>query len=654
MGRVGRSRLRMGRWLPLFAFLLLAPAAGFCYLGWQSVLQEDSIRQNAMQDEADVTCLRRIRALVNELERIRAEQSDRHYYEWQDEYLSQDVVSDSLAFQTTQLAAPPKSPIMAGWFQWELDPEGSTYGDLECFPREGTVLTSACRTPNVRDAVLAILRGHLYAAPTKNELVGDAVRSMKYDQRIVLANEERGKIQEEWKLVRRSGRELREVTQQSAQNSSNIDFGSTPYLRDFMERIGHGKITVRYTPMRYSVMKPAAAPLDLLVWRLVWIPAEHTDVRVVQHDRYLIQGYAISLGEAVPPAWEADGNVEVSMRGWQRPTVPGGTIERSVVEELPQESVARRDPAVINGHPVLSLMARPNPHYLQHAWLKSRNRFLLLVGGLLGVVGVGFFLLTRGLRRERDMMQRKEDFVAAVTHELKTPLTGIRMYADMLKEGWVASPEMATDYANRILEESKRLGVLVDQVLDLAALERGVATLHAQPGDLGPVVLAAAEMMEARAVEAGAKLNTTIATPLPPVLMDPQLIRPLVLNLIDNAIKYGKGALEHRIDVSLQRERDVVVLRVSDRGQGMTAATQKTLFVPFHREGSELTRGAPGVGIGLALTKRYVDAHHAKIRVRSTRGEGTTIIVSFPVHEGRASRSASTPREESETRPRTA
>ncbi len=654
MGRVGRSRLRMGRWLPLFAFLLLAPAAGFCYLGWRSVLQEDAIRHKTMQDESSVTCLRRIRALVNELERIRNEQSDRHYYEWQDEYLSQDVVSDTLAFQITQLAAPPKSPIMAGWFQWELFPEGRVYGDLECFPREGTVLTSACRTPNVHDAICELLRGQLLAAPTNVELVGGNALVRDYDQRIVLANEERGKIQEEVELVRRSGRVSRDINQQNLQNAGNNDYGTTPYLRDFRERIDQSKIGVRYTPMRYSVMKPEAAPLDLLVWRLVWIPAERGDVRMVQHDRFMIQGYAVSLGEAVPPAWEADGNVEVSMRGWKRPALATGTIQRSVVEELPIGSVATQDPSTVNGHPVLSLLARPNPSYLTRAWQKSRNRFLLLVGGLLGVVGVGFFLLTRGLRRERDMVQRKEDFVAAVTHELKTPLTGIRMYADMLKEGWVASPEMATDYADRILEESKRLGLLVDQVLDLAALERGVATLRAQPGDLGPVVLAAAEMMEAKATEAGANLNTTIATPLPPVLMDPQLIRPLVLNLIDNAIKYGKGKIEHRIDVSLQRERDVVVLRVSDRGEGMTAATQKTLFIPFHRAGSELTRGAPGVGIGLALTKRYVDAHHAKIRVRSTRGEGTTIIVSFPIHEGRPSRAGGTARADGDSRPRTA
>jgi len=258
-------------------------------------------------------------------------------------------------------------------------------------------------------------------------------------------------------------------------------------------------------------------------------------------------------------------------------------------------------------------------------------RFLWLLLAVLTVVAVGLFVLTRGLRREVALARRKEDFLAAVTHELKTPLAGIRMHADMVREGWVSDEEACRRYAGRILDETDRLGHLVDQVLDLTALERGVARAHAEPGDLAATVRDAAAMLEPAAKEAGARIELDLQGGLPEIRFDPRLVRPLVLNLVDNALKYGVPAEGGVVRLSLRARPKDVVLEVGDEGEGLDAEILRRPFEPFLRGGeSELTRERPGIGIGLALVKRYAEAHDAPVEVESAPGQGTRIRVLFP------------------------
>jgi two-component system cell cycle sensor histidine kinase PleC len=169
----------------------------------------------------------------------------------------------------------------------------------------------------------------------------------------------------------------------------------------------------------------------------------------------------------------------------------------------------------------------------------------------------------------------------------------------------------------------------VDQVLDLAALERGVAVLNAQPGDLGEAVRDAAALLAPQAEEAGVSLATTVEEGLPVVSFDPRLVRPLVLNLVDNAIKYSARAAVKEVLVGVRREGDRVVVSVADRGVGIDPKVRKAVFEPFQRAGDEMTRAAPGVGIGLALVKRYADAHNARLHLSSEPGRGTTVEVRF-------------------------
>ena len=318
-------------------------------------------------------------------------------------------------------------------------------------------------------------------------------------------------------------------------------------------------------------------------------------------------------------------------------TASAGAFVGSLADTLDAERMAHDDDGVRWEDESISLVAVPDQGVLDAVYGDARTRYLWLLLGVLSVVGVGFFVVTRGLRREIALARRKEDFLAAVTHELKTPLTGIRMHADMLREGWVADSDAHRRYAERIIDETERLGHLVDQVLDLAALERGVAKAHAVPGDLGACVEDMVASMRGRAEQGDIALTLEVAADLPLVAYDRRLVCPLVLNLLDNAIKYSEHAPTKRVHVSLERVPQGVALRVADRGVGIDPRIRRHVFEPFRRAGDELTRTAPGVGIGLALVKRYAEAHEADVAIQSAVGEGTTVEVVFPAVQAASS-----------------
>ncbi len=604
-----RRRGLLGRPLLLFALLLLGPAAGFCILGWNSVVREHEFRVREMHRTAQDLLTQQMKRAVAELDRLRVVETGRDYYQYQAEHLPQGQVTQQLGFQTSELNRASRDPLLSGWFNWELH-RGQIYGTPEVFPQGSHELRRL-----IGRGYGEALSERLQRAPSDVDLRAGRGRKASYSQRVVAANEEAGALQEDLDLQRRGAgkKQLR-------------------YLENFNQRAREDKITVRYTPFRYLVRAKEVPGPPMIAWRMVWIPAEQKRYREVKHDRWLIQGYAIDPSSLFPDQWQSVGSSQI-VRGDRIGNTQGrGVFSDSLARLLSAEMAGLRvlSAGVLTGYdPQLDLASRADLGLARHAWRLARNRFLLLVGGLLFVVATGFFVLVRSVRREVLLARRKEDFIAAISHELKTPLTGIRMYADMLREGWVQSPEMADGYATRILEETDRLGHLVNQVLDLAALERGMAALNAQTGDVREAAQSAVDLLQAKADEAGVLLRTELADDVPDFSFDPQLVRPMVLNLVDNAIKYSARSETKEVVVRVSKEGDRVILAVADRGVGIPADVRKAVFEPFRRAGDEMTREAPGVGIGLALVKRYAEAHNARVQLVSESGIGTTISIRF-------------------------
>jgi signal transduction histidine kinase len=228
---------------------------------------------------------------------------------------------------------------------------------------------------------------------------------------------------------------------------------------------------------------------------------------------------------------------------------------------------------------------------------------------LLGVcVVLGLYALYRMTATQIEFAERRNNFVSAVSHELKTPLTAIRMYAEMLEEGLVADDARRLEYYRTITAESERLSRLINNVLELARIEKKPTRLKLMLGELTPVVLEALEVLRPHVEREGFSLELEASDALPSAYFEPDAVRQILFNLIDNALKYSRDAGERRISVRLVAQSpDRVLLSVRDRGPGVPREHLRAIFQPFFRAERELTRKTQGTGIGLSLVQGLVE-----------------------------------------------
>lgn len=214
--------------------------------------------------------------------------------------------------------------------------------------------------------------------------------------------------------------------------------------------------------------------------------------------------------------------------------------------------------------------------------------------------------------------ERRNDFVSAVTHELKTPLTAIRMYGEMLRDDVVPDPAKRGRYYRIITAESERLTRLIDNVLELARLERGQRAVSLSMGDVSGVVRDTLEVLEPHATELGFTLRFESEPKLPAVPFDRDALSQVLFNLVDNALKYSSEASERTVTVRCQRQGIGVALSVQDHGPGVAQEHLRFIWQPFFRGERELTRKHKGTGIGLALVRGLVERMGGQVTGRNT------------------------------------
>jgi len=216
-----------------------------------------------------------------------------------------------------------------------------------------------------------------------------------------------------------------------------------------------------------------------------------------------------------------------------------------------------------------------------------------------------------------------------VSHELKTPLSLIRMFGEMLATDRVPSADKRRQYLDIIVRESERLTALIDNVLDFARLERGRTSYEFAAGDLGNVVFRGVEMFRYRVVTERPKLVTDIAENLPRTRLDERALQLLLFNLLDNAVKYAGDSEEVLVRVRTV-DRDLI-LDVEDRGPGIDPEDARRIFERFYRGRRASSSGARGSGIGLALVKHIAQAHGGDVTVLPRPGGGTVFRVRIPI-----------------------
>jgi two-component system phosphate regulon sensor histidine kinase PhoR len=253
----------------------------------------------------------------------------------------------------------------------------------------------------------------------------------------------------------------------------------------------------------------------------------------------------------------------------------------------------------------------------------------LLIGTAVTVVLAGLAFLAIAIRRERRSNALKSEFISNVSHELKTPLSIISMFGELLANGRTKSAEQAHEYAEIIWRESVRLGRLIDNVLDFAKIERGMGVYEFADADVGEVVERALELVARRVAAAEMTIEADIEPDLPTVHLDANAFTLAVLNLIDNAIKYAADG--KRIEVRVRRDGERVVLAVRDFGPGIAVDEHARIFERFYRARAMRLKPIRGSGIGLALVQHIARAHGGEVGVDSAPDKGATFSVWLPI-----------------------
>jgi len=251
---------------------------------------------------------------------------------------------------------------------------------------------------------------------------------------------------------------------------------------------------------------------------------------------------------------------------------------------------------------------------------------------LFGVLVGGFLAMYRFGVQQLKLAQQQQNFVSAVSHELKTPLTSIRMYGEMLRSGW-ADDSKKQVYYEYIFDEGERLSRLIDNVLQLARLNRSEPAISLESIAVGELVDVLRSKLSTQVERAGFELDIVVDASLDDAFVsaDIDALTQVFINLVDNAIKFSGDAETRKVTVTARpMDKRRVVFTVRDFGPGIPTAEMKRLFGLFYRPDNELTRTTAGTGIGLALVSQLVTTMHGRVDVVN-REPGAEFRVEFPL-----------------------
>jgi|GEM_PF-3377880 len=257
--------------------------------------------------------------------------------------------------------------------------------------------------------------------------------------------------------------------------------------------------------------------------------------------------------------------------------------------------------------------------------------FLALLAAATAVLGL--VLTWRATRREMKVAQLKSDFLANISHELKTPLTAIRAFGDLLDSGRATKPERIREYGGIIKMESDRLTALINNILELSRIERGARKYRLERADLRDMVIETVDIF--RHSPEAAEFDIKVTSPISPVTtaFDKGAIRQALINLLSNAAKYSGSNNDRRIVVDLRTESHNAVIEVRDFGIGIADEDQLSIFLPFHRSMNDEIQAKGGTGLGLAIVREFARGHGGEITLESKLGEGAVFKLHLPLIE---------------------
>jgi len=608
--------------LALYCGLLVLPTVVFGGLHWRQLRLDHETDLASIPRDTQDAARRLMDSIKLSLTRLLDREEQRPFYEYSQRYLLPGAIGADLARVDSPLASvrnekPPEGVL--AWFEYKGDifggePEffGGGHENLESWP-----------ALNLR---LRKVADELQRADTR-EASGD--RGQRY-----------------WRLRGRHGiarEEGSEVTMLLVNLSQEKDIAC---IRDALsmpavQQLSSQPMDLQVTPFHLRFFVDSQHEPHAVATRMVIVPGIKplgdmpSCFAGLQKGVLVVQGFFLDtnwLFETLPSTVGMqilDANQQ--LLGLRENPPPGSEVAAlNLVEKLGFEVPHREDaqPYVVRvAIDRLELDSR----------LRSRELAFLSVAGMLVLsLGTGLVLLFRSVQRDLEAAQRTQNFVSAVTHELRTPLSAVKLYGEMLAEGWVTDETKRAEYYRRILRESTRLETLVERVLQKGQLTRNELT--PEPGDLVRVIEPLVPLLtEEGSPQAARDLVFELPPGLPLVMLHGECVRSIVTNLVENARKYAPvdagdpRAEPIRVRAELSERR--VRLEVLDRGPGIPPEERSRIFQAFYRIGNEATRASKGTGLGLHLVALQAEAMGAKVEALAREGGGTSFRVSFALAE---------------------
>jgi signal transduction histidine kinase len=307
-------------------------------------------------------------------------------------------------------------------------------------------------------------------------------------------------------------------------------------------------------------------------------------------------------------------------------TPDGSTVFGSPPAEIPPFAVTRalrRDD--------ISLLLQIWPSRPEAIYADIRQRQVLSITMLVFVavlLAFGSYITVRIVRRELEIARLRADFVSTVSHEFRSPLSGIRHLGEMLLDGRVTVPEKQRNYFRMIVQESARLARLVENILDFSRMEEGRKEYRFEPLDPSPWLRTLVADFEAEISPTGVAVEANIPDGLPGISADGEALGSAVRNLLDNAVKYSPG--QKTVWLDAEAEGGAIKISVRDKGVGISDDDRKRIFDRFFRTDGEISKRVKGAGLGLSLVKHIVTAHGGTVECKSRVGQGSTLTIRLP------------------------
>jgi len=608
--------------LIVFALSVFVPAIVLAVLAYGSVARERRALTAERAGALAAVGARVKRDLADALEKVRRAEEERPWFHYNTLFFEPGQVGKGLSYQPSPLAMGNGNPLIETWSHFQIDPAGTVSSPT---PHSQVPAQTMQVRRNAQIAVSGKREHEQQVAAIRDGIQqSNDLLSKVQDKLLPQAKQWQAQVQQDGKgqfpgstdnnLSQLTNRKGTIANQQSEQTVREIIEGKKKRLDETNEKPEEEILSVEVSVLNFTSLPD----VGILAYRFVDAPNETRSYEGQPVLRY-VQGFKLDLDYVRNTLFPSFVDRELD------------DVHGAAVALLPENTRAGDRLAYEESVPLLPgyriVVTDSDPKWVAE---RVQRLSMLLIGaaGLLLLViagGLGFTLRT--VKHTMELADRKSDFVAAVTHELRTPLTGIKMYADMLKAGWVKDESTRDEYVGFMAAETDRLARLVNRVLDFARTDRGRAEV--EPVDLAAPVREVVRDFGPYIREKGFVLSVRHETKRA-ATANSDGVKQILLNLLENAVKYAAGAKEKTIGVVVADAGDRIALSVIDHGPGVPEAERDRIFTDFYRPGEELTRETPGAGLGLALVRRLAESMGGMAEVRETPGGGATFRVTLP------------------------